>query len=105
MNKFTQAFFVLNLITTCVFSQSGSYVHIRGIIVDNSTNEPLPAVNVFLKNSSIGTFSYDVGELDLAIPDSLTIDTLTLSSIGYHTHSEPIYSLSLALASLHDHHE
>lgn len=86
---------VFNLTHIDVFSQQIKYVHVTGVVLDKTTKTPVPSVNIFLKKSSIGTFSNELGEFSLSIPDSLISDTLALSSIGYKTCKEKLSSLDL----------
>lgn len=89
------AWLICNLIFVACFSQTNKFVRVQGTVIDKSTLEPIPGVNIFLRKSSIGTFSNELGEFELMIPDSLMRDTLALSSIGYKTYQERISNLDL----------
>lgn len=57
---------------------------INGQVLDAETNEPLPGVNIVLKNSQQGTISDVNGGYTLVIPDDTRITgVLTFSYIGY----------------------
>jgi len=88
--------FLCNSISSPVFPQAIKYVHLKGTVLDKTTNEPVPSANIFFIKSSIGTFSNEIGEFDLALPDTLLKDTLALSSIGYKTYKARIGDLDLS---------
>jgi len=83
-------------VSSALLAQNIRYVHVRGTVLDKTTHEPVPSANLFLKKSAIGTFGNEIGEFDLALPDTLTGDTLTVSSIGYATYQERIINLDLS---------
>ncbi|WKN45430.1 SusC/RagA family TonB-linked outer membrane protein [Tunicatimonas pelagia] len=61
---------------------------ISGQVVDLSTNEPLPGVNILVKGTSIGTVTDIDGNYRLTVADEVT--TLVFSSIGFETIEEEI---------------
>ncbi|MFH5834319.1 TonB-dependent receptor [Halalkalibaculum sp. DA384] len=61
---------------------------VSGQVVDASTNESLPGVNIILKGTSTGTSTDAEGRFELNVP-SLQ-DTLMFSFIGYQTLEMPI---------------
>jgi len=56
---------------------------IEGIVVDKSTKEPIPFVNIGMVNKTIGTVSDERGTFTLDVPESMKDDTLRFSCIGY----------------------
>lgn len=56
----------------------------------NSNNEILQYVNIYVKESNIGTISNANGEFNLKIPIKYAKDTLYFSYIGFKTHKEII---------------
>lgn len=56
---------------------------IRGKIVDSSTKEPLPYVNVSFRGTGVGTITSDAG--DFFIETRTAGDSLTVSYVGYET--------------------
>ena len=54
---------------------------ITGQVVDLSTNESLPGVNVVVKNTTVGTVTDIDGNYRLTVPDDA--QTLVFSSVGY----------------------
>ncbi len=61
---------------------------ITGKVVDLSTDEPLPGVNILAKGTAIGTVTDVDGNYRLAVDDDVT--TLVFSSIGFETIEEDI---------------
>lgn len=61
---------------------------VQGRVLDGSTYEPLPGVNVFVKGTTIGTATGEEGRYTLTVP-ALT-DTLVFSFVGYTTLEIPI---------------
>ena len=59
------------------------FAEIRGVVVSDSTGQPLPGVSVKLKGTSIGGFTDAEGNFTLQIPDAG--GTLIISSVGYET--------------------
>lgn len=67
-----------------LFSLSGTYAQnalIRGKIVDNNSGDPLPFVNIGIKDTSIGAFTNEDGIFRLELP--VGHYTLVISSVGY----------------------
>ena len=72
---------------------------ISGIVTDESTNEPLPGVNILAKGTSTGTVTDVEGNYRLTVGDEVT--ALVFSSIGYETVEEIISgrnAINMALA-------
>jgi len=71
---------------------------ILGKVIDLSTNEALPGVNILAKGTSTGTVTDVAGNYRLAVADEVT--TLVFSSIGYETTEEIIDNRSTIDVSL-----
>lgn len=83
MNKRIIAFgLILFLLSTCIsIAQNG-----KGKVLDEKSNKPLSGINIFLKNTGVGTTTDEKGEFNLKYFRSITDkDTLYFSSIGYTT--------------------
>ncbi|RYZ31002.1 MAG: hypothetical protein EOO10_00790 [Chitinophagaceae bacterium] len=63
---------------------------IKGVVVDEEKNTPLPKASVFLNNTSVGTTANEEGKFELYIPAGRY--DLIVSSIGYSTHNQSINS-------------
>ncbi len=59
---------------------------VRGKILDNTTNEPIPFVNVTFKNSTIGTITNTDGEYFLETREFY--DSIIVSFVGYKQQSQ-----------------
>lgn len=56
---------------------------VQGIVTDSETGEPLPAVNVFVQGTTIGTSTEVDGTYELSVPDDSEV--LVFRYIGYVT--------------------
>ncbi len=61
-----------------------SLVKISGTIVNSKNNKPIPYANVFLPGQSNGTIANAEGTFELVLPQQADIDSLVISSVGYH---------------------
>ncbi|MDJ1479534.1 SusC/RagA family TonB-linked outer membrane protein [Cytophagaceae bacterium YF14B1] len=68
--------------------------------VTSETDEPLPGVNVVLKETTVGAMTDNDGKFSLAIPDDQTNGTLVFSSIGYIREEVPINNRAVINLSL-----
>ena len=78
-------FFALLLESHLAISQ---FTKVRGKIVDASTKEPIPFVNVSFKNSTIGTITNTEGEYFLET--RAYYDSIAVSFVGYKPQSEKV---------------
>lgn len=62
-------------------------INIKGIVLDNETNEPIPFVNIWIPGTTIGTTSNIEGRFILHT-DSCT--AISFSSVGYVTQSKQV---------------
>jgi hypothetical protein len=76
------------------FQQNNAQKLLRGVVLDEERNLPLPKASVFLNNTSIGTTANDEGRFELFIPAGRF--DLIISSIGYVTHNESITTAALS---------
>jgi hypothetical protein len=65
---------------------------INGIVVDRTVGNPLPHATISLKGKSLGTISNTSGEFSFIFEAALN-DTITVSYIGYASHSIRVDSL------------
>lgn len=73
------------LIFVCVLSTNSvaQVTRIRGVVVDDETNEPLPFVNVAVPGTTLGTITGVNGEYFIETRNR--VDSLYISYIGYNT--------------------
>jgi TonB-linked SusC/RagA family outer membrane protein len=64
----------------CALAQNGSSIKVSGTVIDNTSNEPIPGVNVLLKGTQTGTTTNTNGKYALDIPSN---GTLVFSFVGY----------------------
>ncbi|PAU95874.1 SusC/RagA family TonB-linked outer membrane protein [Aliifodinibius salipaludis] len=71
---------------------------VSGMVIDASTSEPLPAVNILVKGTTRGTTSDTNGQYELPVESST--DTLVFSYVGYESQEVPIQGRSEINVSL-----
>ena len=81
-------YFLATAIAVLCFSDLIGQKLIFGQVLDGGSLEPLPYVNVYINNSTIGTASNERGEFSLKIPNGR--HELVFSLIGYNSHKLPI---------------
>ena len=74
--------FLVFLLAICSQIYGQSRV-IKGVVTSKESTLPLPGVSVFVKGTSIGTATSDLGTFSLKIPANAKI--LVFSFIGYQT--------------------
>tara|TARA_R110000868_G_scaffold156380_1_gene383214 strand:+ start:615 stop:2027 length:1413 start_codon:yes stop_codon:yes gene_type:complete len=67
---------------------------IHGHVIDSKNKKPIENVNIYIKNSTIGTISNAEGKFVLNIPKNYTVGMIVMSSIGYKKKELNIESLS-----------
>jgi TonB-linked SusC/RagA family outer membrane protein len=92
----TLLFFLLTCISYPVFAQNDEVV-ITGKVTDGN-GDPIPGVNIFVKNTSIGTISEFDGSYRIAVPAESQF--IVFSYIGYLTIEEPINNRSIMVVAL-----
>lgn len=85
----------INLLLLCAHLMVGNWVYaqertITGEVTDAEDGQPLPGVNVIFKGSQQGTLTNSEGQYTLALPDTLEINTLVFSFVGYESQELPI---------------
>ncbi|ANE52558.1 carboxypeptidase-like regulatory domain-containing protein [Flavisolibacter tropicus] len=68
---------------------------LKGVVVEQETNKPVPAASVFLNNTSVGTTTNGQGYFELTMPSGKF--DLIVSSIGFETHNQTISANEIAL--------
>lgn len=84
--KFKTLFFLnLSILFTSLISYSQDKI-ISGKVLNLENNEPLPYVNIGIKNKTVGTVSNNNGSFKFLLNDKITLnDTVTFSYIGFKT--------------------
>lgn len=77
-----------------IISIASSARTITGYVIDKSSNESLPYVNIGIIGKSIGTVSNARGYFKLTIPNNLTNEKIRFSFIGYHSVTMDILEIS-----------
>jgi len=75
------AFIVITFFALEVSATGQSQIKVTGIVTDASTGDPLPGVNIVIKNSVIGVLSDINGKYSIEITDPATV--LVFSFVGY----------------------
>lgn len=71
------------IITLAIIISFTGYSQIAGKVIDETTGQPMPFVNVGLKGKGIGTVTNEQGDFVLNISDDNKKDTLKISHLGY----------------------
>jgi len=74
---------VLLLILSSTFLQSQTVI--KGSLIDKTTKETLPYVNIGVIGKNLGTVSDINGNFKIELPKQHDNDTLRISMIGYET--------------------
>lgn len=83
---------ILLVISTIVYSQEKK---VSGNVWNSETNQPLPYVNIGIKNKTVGTVSNNNGLFKLLLNDQVTSeDTVYFSYIGFTTEKYLVSELS-----------
>lgn len=85
--------FILLTITFILINSSSFGQFIISGKLKNKQNEAIPYANIGIKRGKVGTVSMDDGRFNISIPDSLSNDSLTFSSIGFKDKSYLISSI------------
>jgi hypothetical protein len=81
--RFILAFvFFSTLSSLALFAQSEPLV-LRGLVLDQSSKEPLPFVHISIAGKSVGTVSNGEGRFSLSIDEKYREETLLFSFMGY----------------------
>ena len=72
-------------------SDKSDYFSVSGVVKDKNTKKPIENVSVTAVGSNIGTVTNEDGEFTLKISNSLNIDMIQLSRIGYYN---ALYSIN-----------
>lgn len=79
MRNYLFSFFLLLFLNN--YSQSIVKSEVRNFI----TNEPIPNVNIYIKNSKLGVVSNDDGKFKILIPENRNNELLIFSAMGFET--------------------
>lgn len=92
MNK--KVLSLLILLFSCVMAihaQNDGKIIIKGTVVDQVTNEPLPFANMGLLGTVAGTASDIDGQFELIVPDKYATHVLKISVVGYAPYEMKVY--------------
>lgn len=82
---------LLLVILTTLSDQAAGQLALRGMVVDSTSMQPLPYVNIVIKTTGPGTVSDLRGSFKLNAGDQ---DTIVFSRVGYHTKMLPAFSVA-----------
>jgi hypothetical protein len=74
----------LGLLSTYAYCQT-AYIACKGRVVDSQTKEPLAFASVAVLNHPLGVITNSYGEFVFNIPVKYSLDSLSISFIGYQT--------------------
>lgn len=67
-----------------------SYKNISGVVLEKLSSEPIAYCSVSLEGTAIGTITNSNGKFLLRVPDSLNVEKLHVSHIGYESQRIPL---------------
>lgn len=82
---------LLIILTSLIPHQAAGQLTLRGVVVDSTTMQPLPYVNIVIKTTGPGTVSDLRGSFEL---NAEAHDTIVFSRVGYHTKILPAFSVA-----------
>lgn len=83
---------LLLLLLSCMAQAQN--LRLQGSVRSGATGEPLPYVNIGIRNKNLGTATDAQGKFILTLPRERAQDTLTFSAIGYKELSVPVAELA-----------
>ena len=82
MRKFTPyLFLVFSFFFLSALTVTAQDVQVKGKILDENTGDPLPFVNIGIKDTSVGAFTNEDGVFRMELPAG--VYTLVISSVGF----------------------
>jgi len=95
VNTATNNFAVITgiILLTLLPILSSAQDKIRGVLLDDQTNEPLIGATIIIKGTTIGTTTNKDGKFELEVSENLPIQ-LQISYIGYATKEFEVKDLS-----------
>lgn len=66
----------------------------RGKVIDRDEKVALPYSSIFILRKNIGTVTNNDGEFELKIPESMSLDTIIVSCLGYRQHLQSIAEIT-----------
>jgi hypothetical protein len=88
---FCRTLTILQLAVGCYLPTHGQS-QVPGLVLDTDSI-PLPYVNIGIPHAHIGTVSRDDGSFLLCVADSIRVDTVWFSCVGYHSVKIPFADL------------
>lgn len=76
---------------TVAYAQEDGKITIKGTVIDQETNEPIPFTNMGLLGTVAGVASDIDGNFELIVPDRYATHILKFSAIGYASHEMKVY--------------
>jgi len=77
--------FIFLLCALQVNAQNSSMLTVHGVVFDKKTKNPLPYVNISLRDNRLGTVTNINGAFKFRVPSSYKDDSLHISYIGFET--------------------
>jgi hypothetical protein len=80
--------YLFSIVLLLSFKFSISQKIVKGVVLEQSTNQPIPRASIFLSNTSIGTTANQQGAFELTVPAG-KFDFI-VSSVGFETYNQTI---------------
>ena len=82
------------LLLLIAFTAEAQSIKLKGRVLASESGEPLPYVNIGIRNKNLGTASDEQGRFVLSLPPERAQDTLTFSAVGYQELAVPVQALA-----------
>ncbi|NLR60292.1 serine hydrolase [Chitinophaga polysaccharea] len=93
MKVYEVLFLCLGIIVRPAWAQQLPH-SISGKVIDAASSKPLPAANITVHKTGIGTVSNEAGEFRLQVPAAFQKDTLRISCLGYAVQYLPVAQMT-----------
>ncbi len=85
MTKTIRVYFHLIFLLISVFASGQNIVTVKGRLLDNESDEPIPFASIYLKNRALGTTSNTEGYFVFHIPVEDKSKAVVISAMGYRS--------------------
>lgn len=82
------------LILESFFSISQNYITVKGVVIDENTNQRISYVSISILNKPVGVISNENGEFVFKIPNTFITEDLCISILGYESYIKKVSDFS-----------
>ncbi len=100
MNRILTVIFLLFVWWMPLHAQDIEYVWVRGRVLEQQNQSPLPGANVFLTGSTLGAATLNDGSFEFRVPGRMLSYEITVSMVGFNTESRVLNETDIANTTL-----